>query len=561
MTDFTPLRQQFPQLETKVHGIPLIYLDSAATTQKPQCVLDAMAAVYQHSNANVHRANHALGIKATAAFEAARCTAQRFINAQHSQEIIWTRGATEAINLVANSWGRTNLKTDDEILLTVMEHHANIVPWQLIAQSTGAVIRVVDINDDGSLNLPSFYQQLSARTKLVALSHASNTLGTINPIKPLIDAAHEVGAVVLVDGTQAIVHQPVDVQALSVDFYVFSGHKLYSPWGVGVLYGRRELLEAMPPWQGGGEMIKRVSFDKGTTFNELPFKFEAGTPNVAGAVGLSTGLTFLREIDSDALWQYEHQLRLALEKGLRTINGVRIIGEAEQKLPVTSFTSEHFHHHDLSVMLDRFGIAVRAGHHCTMPLMQRLGLDGTVRASLALYNTDADVQEFVAAMAELHAQPLFAVDNNIHSEAADDVFAHYLLDLAAIEAKLSTANHWQERYRQIMLLGKALPDLPLDWKSDAAQLHGCETQVWLHHRFDGEQLFFAGDADSRIMRGLMALLFAQFNGKTPQAMVAIDVEPWFKSLDLYNHLSDSRGNGLRSIVKAIHATAASFCNT
>ncbi|MGN5052669.1 aminotransferase class V-fold PLP-dependent enzyme [Aeromonas veronii] len=394
------LRSQFPALAQEVNGHPLVYLDNAATTQKPQTVLDAIVHYYGADNANVHRAAHALSGRATRAFEAARETVARFINAPRCQEVIWTRGTTEAINLVAQSWGMSELKAGDEIILSTLEHHANIVPWQLVAQRTGAVIRVIPLDKRGDLDLAAYHAMLGPRTRLVSVAHVSNALGTVNPITRIVEAAKAVGAVTLIDGAQAVAHLEVDVQAIGCDFYAFSGHKLYGPTGIGVLWGRTELLERMPPWQAGGEMIDRVSFS-GTTFNTLPFKFEAGTPHIAGAIGLAAAIDFVMGQDRQWLAQHEQALTDYLVAGLQQVPGLRLVGEPGQRAGAVSFLLEDIHPQDAATLLDMQGIALRVGHHCAMPLMESLGIGGTMRASLACYNNRDDVDALLAALHKL----------------------------------------------------------------------------------------------------------------------------------------------------------------
>ena len=394
------LRGQFPALAQEVNGHPLVYLDNAATTQKPQAVLDAINHYYRADNANVHRAAHALSGRATRAFEDARKTAARFINAPRSHEVIWTRGTTEAINLVAQSWGMSELRAGDEIVLSTLEHHANIVPWQLVAQRTGAVIRVIPLDERGDLDIAAYLALLGPRTRLVSVAHVSNALGTVNPVKEMVAAAKAVGALSLIDGAQAVAHLVVDVQAIGCDFYAFSGHKLYGPTGIGVLWGRTELLEWMPPWQAGGEMIDRVSFS-GTTFNTLPFKFEAGTPHIAGAIGLAAAIGFVMEQDKDSLASHEAALTDYLVAGLQQVPGLRLVGEPGQRAGAISFLLEDIHPQDAATLLDMQGIALRVGHHCAMPLMESLGIGGTMRASLACYNNRDDVDALLAALHKL----------------------------------------------------------------------------------------------------------------------------------------------------------------
>lgn len=391
------LREDFPALWMKVHGKPLVYLDNAATTQKPKAVLDAMSRYYAEENANVHRGVHLLSQVATQAYESGRTRIRQFLNAAHDREIIFTRGTTEGINLVAQTYGRRHLRAGDEVLITAMEHHSNIVPWQMICEEKGAALKVVPISDAGELLLDEYRRLLSERTRLVAVTHVSNALGTVNPVQDMILLAHAKGIPVLVDGAQAVPHMPVDVRALDCDFYALSGHKLFGPTGIGVLYGKADLLETMPPYQGGGDMISAVSFEK-TIFNALPYKFEAGTPHIAGAIGLAAAIDYVEQIGRDQIAAHEQEL---LEYGtelLTAIPGLRIIGTAREKAGVLSFVVDGIHAHDLGTILDMEGVAVRAGHHCAMPVMKRFGVPATARASLAFYNTRADLDALAKAV-------------------------------------------------------------------------------------------------------------------------------------------------------------------
>jgi cysteine desulfurase/selenocysteine lyase len=395
---FSDIRQDFEILnQTATNDCPLVYLDNGATTQKPRVVIDAIGHYYCQNNANVHRGAHYLSDKSTKAFEQARTTVQRFINAPHSKQIIWTKGTTESINLVAASWGEQNLKKGDVIVLSEMEHHANIVPWQLLAAKTGAIIKPVRLTKDFTLDMDHYRSLLALAPKLVAITHVSNAIGTVNPIKTLIDMAKEVGAVTLVDGAQAISHFAVDVQQLNCDFYVFSGHKVFGPTGIGVLYGREPLLQNMPPWQGGGEMINKVSFD-GTTFNNLPYKFEAGTPNIAGAIGLAAALNYLNQYDRKQLHQHEVQLFHYVFDWMSRQPNIKVFASRDNNAAILSFAIMGEHHQDIGTLLDQQGIAVRTGHHCTMPLMSVLGVAGTVRLSFSIYNNQADAQAFITAL-------------------------------------------------------------------------------------------------------------------------------------------------------------------
>lgn len=391
------LRAQFPLLARSVEGKPLVYLDNAATTQKPLAVIEAIDTYYREYNANVHRGAHHLADRATHVMELARASVQRFINAPEEAEVIFTRGTTESINLVACTWGRTFLKAGDEIVVSSLEHHANLVPWQMACEATGANLRVIPMNDAGELDLDAFRALLGPRTRLVACTHVSNALGTVNPVHDIVAAAKACGAVTLVDGAQAVSHLPVDVQAIGCDFYVFSGHKLFAPTGTGVLWGRRALLDAMPPWHGGGEMIETVTFER-STYNKLPYKFEAGTPHIAGNIGLGAAIDWFTAQDRAALAAHEASLLAELTARATAIPGLRAVGTARHKVSVFSFLMDGAHPHDVGTLLDQQGVAVRTGHHCTMPLMQRLGVPGTVRASLAPYNTREDVDRFIAAL-------------------------------------------------------------------------------------------------------------------------------------------------------------------
>jgi cysteine desulfurase/selenocysteine lyase len=399
--DVEQIRKDFPILQQEVHGRPLVYLDSAATSQKPQAVLDAVTAYYATENANVHRGVHLLSEKATASYEGARVRVQRFLNAEHSREIVFVRGTTEGINLVAQSYGRRAVGAGDEILISTLEHHSNIVPWQMLCEERNAVLRVIPIDDAGQVELEAYEKLLGDRTKLVAVAHVSNALGSILPVKRIIEMAHRRGVPVLLDGAQAVPHGRVDVRELDCDFYVFSGHKVFGPTGIGVLYGRAELLERMPPFQGGGDMIKAVTFEK-TTYNDLPYKFEAGTPHIAGAIGLGAALDYLQDLGLDQVAAYEAELLAYGTEALAGIPGLRLIGTAREKASVLSFTVEGIHAHDVGTILDREGIAVRTGHHCAMPVMQRFGVPATTRASLALYNTREEIDALARALGRVH---------------------------------------------------------------------------------------------------------------------------------------------------------------
>lgn len=391
------IRKHFPILEQKIHNKPLIYFDNAATTQKPQCVIDAICTYYQRDNANIHRGVHTLAERATIAYEHARRNVKNFINAKEEEEIIFVRGTTEAINLVAQSYGQNNIKAGDEIVVTLMEHHSNFVPWQILAQKTQAILRIINVNPQGELDLEQFANTLNSRTKIVAVTHVSNTLGTVNPIKEIVKLAHSNNIPVVVDGAQAIAHFKVDVQDLDCDFYAFSGHKMYGPTGIGVLYGKRKHLDKMPPYQVGGGMIKTVTLAK-TEFGEVPQKFEAGTPNIADTIGLSAAIDFLNSVGMDNVTNHEIELLKHINKNINKINNLKILGENSHKIGVISLVFQNAHPHDVATILDTEGIAVRAGNHCNMPLMDHFAIPGTSRVSLGIYNTTEELDVLFAAL-------------------------------------------------------------------------------------------------------------------------------------------------------------------
>jgi cysteine desulfurase / selenocysteine lyase len=395
--DVERIREDFPVLRQTIHGKPLVYLDNAATAQKPRAVIDAIVHFYEVDCANIHRGVHELSQRSTAAYEETRAKVKSFLNARAQHEIIFVRGTTEGINLVTNTWGRAKLREGDEVIIAGLEHHSNIVPWQIVCEETGARLRVIPIDDRGELILEEYAKLLGPRTRMVAIGHVSNALGTINPVRRIVEMAHNAGALTLVDGAQAVPHMPVDVQALDADFYAFSGHKLFGPTGIGVLYGKTGLLEAMPPYQGGGDMIRSVTFEK-TTYNDLPYKFEAGTPDIAGGIGLGAAVDYVTRLGIEKIAAYEHELLLYATEALERIPGLRMIGTAREKAAVLSFVVQGIHPHDIGTVLDRQGIAVRTGHHCAQPVMDRYHIPATTRASLAFYNTRGEIDALVAGL-------------------------------------------------------------------------------------------------------------------------------------------------------------------
>jgi len=545
--DYQAFRQQFPLLQNQLNDQPLIYFDNAATTQKPRQVLDCYQSYYQEANANVHRASHQLSARATQLFEQARVKVQKFINARAVQEIIWTKGATESINLIAHSWGLSHLQPDDEIILSHAEHHANIVPWQLVAERTGAKIKVVTLDEEGRLNLTSLKAQLSSKTRIISVAHISNVLGRINPIEEVIALAKTVGAISIIDGAQAIAHMELDVQRLDCDFYLFSAHKMFGPTGVGVLYGKQTLLENMSPYQSGGEMIKTVSFS-GTSFNTLPFKFEAGTPNIAGISAFGATIDFIQGHSRPLMADYEGLLLSSLLSGLDKIRGVELISKGTPDIPVVAFTISGHHNHDIAAALDSFGIAVRSGHHCAMPLMEYLNLDGCIRVSLAPYNSQEEVEHFIEVLNKVVAGYNDANPSNsllVNNNASDVLITLF-----------ENTKGWDQRHREIMMLGKQLKRMPKELRNEQSLITGCESLAWLSsNKNDQLEYSFTADSDAKVIRGLLVIVLAAYNHKTAEQILAFDIHHYFDRLGLIQHLSPSRGNGLLAIVDKILAIA------
>lgn len=568
MFDVQTIREDFPILHTTVHGKPLVYLDNAATTQKPRAVIDRIVRYYETENANIHRGVYTLSQKATAAYEDSRHKVARFLNAPGAAEVIFTRGSTEGINLVASSLGRAILKPGDEILLSGMEHHSNIVPWQLAAAQADARIRVIPMNDAGELLLDEFEAMLTERTKIVSIVHVSNSLGTVNDIRRIAQLAHRVGAKVLVDGAQWVAHHRTNVRDFGCDFYVFSGHKLFGPTGIGALWGRRELLESMPPYHGGGDMIESVTFEK-TTYAQLPNKFEAGTPDIAGAIGLGAAIDYVESIGFENIEPHEaHLLRYATEK-LADIPGVRIIGTANQKGCVISFVIDDppISSLDVGVRLDHEGIAIRTGHHCCQPAMARMGVPATARVSLALYNTTEEIDALVAAVRRIIAEEASKRSKSAAEPArlglkfpepsapSPQAAADELIEL------FDLLGDWNERYQQLIAFGEKLPFMPPALKTEANRVRGCMSTVHVFARRRPETddaLDFLADSDADIVRGLIAVLEKVFAGQSAREILAFDVESFFKRLGLDQHLSMGRRNGLASMIQRVRAYAQAF---
>jgi len=556
-------RQQFPLIESLDTNVlektdcfsPLVYFDNAATTQKPQQVIDSQNIYYSQFNANVHRASHQLSSKATFAFEKARSQVSNFIGANNVKEIIWTKGTTESINIVTQSLARITLKVGEEIVLCASEHHANIVPWQIVAEQTGAVIKVLPLTEKGYIDLTQLDSVITEKTKFVSCAHISNVLGRINPIEEVIAKARSVGAISVIDGAQAVAHLPIDVQSIDCDFYVFSAHKMYGPTGVGVLYGKKDLLESMVPYQGGGEMIKTVSFTQGTSFNSLPFKFEAGTPNIAGVIAFSKSIDFLSPYlvdENKGYSKYENKLVKHCYQALEKIEQVKFICEGTPDIGVIAFTIADHHNHDIATSLDTFGIAIRSGHHCAMPLMEYLKIDGCLRVSLAAYNTIVEVDYFIDCLKKMLLE-----DGSAHNSAKEEIkLTSQGQEMENIIALFSKTKGWDSRHREIMLLGKKLLRLDKTLRDENTLISGCESYAWLKAEQNTQGLYtFTADSDAKIIRGLLMIVLTALNNKTAQQISKFNIDEYFTKLGLLQHLSPSRGNGLLAIVEKIKILA------
>jgi len=564
------VRAEFPILQTSVDGRPLVYLDNAATTQKPRAVIDALVRYYEAQNANIHRGVYRLSQIATDGYERARETVRAFINAAEAPEVIFTRGTTESINLVASSWGRANLKPGDEVIVSHLEHHSNIVPWQIACDATGATLRVIPIDDAGELVMEQYERLLSPRTKLVSVNHVSNALGTINPVADIIRLAHGVGAKVLIDGAQWVAHAPTDVRALDADFYAFSGHKLFGPTGIGVLYGKRALLEAMPPYQGGGDMIRTVTFAK-TEYADLPNRFEAGTPDIAGAIGLGAAITYLTGVGLEAAAAYEADLLRYATDRVREVPGLRIVGTARHKASVVSFVMEDpaVASLDIGTQLDQENIAVRTGHHCCQPIMDRLCVTSTTRASLALYNSRQDVDALVEGLQRIAARSAArakAAPPPPPAAKPGDAAIQYPRPAAKtcraaadeLAETLEFLDDASSKNEYILDLGAQLPALFELLKTVTPRVPGCMSEVYLVPRRSPERpdvIEFVADANADIVRGLIAVLQRLFSGQRAKDVLAFDVEAFFRRINLEQFITAQRRNGLAGMVSRLKAAA------
>ncbi|MBK1721932.1 SufS family cysteine desulfurase [Thiocystis violacea] len=575
-TSVGEIRAQFPILQARAHGRPLVYLDSAASTQQPEAVIQAVSDYHRLHHANIHRGVYQLSQTATRMYEEARASVARLLNAAEPAECLFTRGTTESINLVASTWGRATLRPGDEIILSVLEHHSNIVPWQLVAEATGARIKVIPMNDAGELDLEAYRALLSPQVRMVAVNHVSNALGTINPVRDIIAEAHAVGALALIDGAQWVAHGPTDVQALDADFYAFSGHKLYGPTGIGVLYGKRRLLDCMPPYQGGGDMIERVTFAK-TTYAALPNKFEAGTPNISGAVGLGAAIGWIEALGLDRVSAHEQALLRYATERLSQVAGLEIKGQAGAKSGVVSWVMRDppIATLDIGVQLDLRGICIRTGHHCCQPLMDRLGVTSTARASLGLYNGRDDIDRLAEALTEIVASVRTRVSASVSPITPASESLAETQDLtypaAAAQSPEAAADEiadlfeflpdWPMRHQHIIDLGDKLPVMPDFLKTAANSVSGCQSTVHIAARLKPgteDVIEFLADSDANIVRGLIALLQQLYSGQHAAAILGFDAEAYFTRIGLDQHLSMSRRNGLASMVQRLRHLAQRY---
>ncbi|NEV61667.1 SufS family cysteine desulfurase [Thiorhodococcus minor] len=576
------IRDQFPILQTRAHGRPLVYLDSAASTQQPQTVIQAVSDYHRLHHANIHRGVYQLSQTATQLYEEARARVARLLNAAEPAECVFTRGTTESINLVAASWGRQNLRPGDEIILSVLEHHSNIVPWQLVAEATGALIRVVPMNDAGELDLDAYRALLSPKTRMVAVNQVSNALGTINPVREMIAAAHAVGALALVDGAQWVAHGRTDVQALDADFYAFSGHKLYGPTGIGVLYGKRHLLEGMPPYQGGGDMIEHVTFAK-TTYAPLPSKLEAGTPNISGVVGLGAAIGWIESVGLDLVGAHEQALLSYATERLEQVPGLEIKGMAREKSSVISWVmvDPPIATLDVGTQLDLQGICIRTGHHCCEPLMDRMGVSSTARASIGIYSSREDVDHLVDALLEIAeaarkrarssvARIGPADGASVSAQAAAETLFYPPAAADSPEAAaeeiadlLEFLPDWPMRHQHIIDLGDKLPPMPEALKTAAHSVSGCQSMVYIAARLKPgteDVIEFLADSDANIVRGLIGLLQQLFSGQRAAAILKFDAEAFFGRIGLDQHLSMTRRNGLSAMIQRLRQLARQYAD-
>ncbi|MCY4672839.1 MAG: SufS family cysteine desulfurase [Bacteroidetes bacterium] len=553
------IRADFPTLRQEVYGHPLVYLDSAASSLKPQCVIDCLANYYTNEHSNVHRGVHYLSQRATERYEASRQRLAKFIGASSEKSIVFTRGTTEAINLVASTFGRKHIRRGDEILTTVMEHHSNLVPWQLLAQERGARLRVSDVLPDGTLDLDAFVDQMNDQTRLITLGHVSNSLGTLNPVEQIIKEAHTRGIAVLLDGAQGLPHLPLNMEALNCDFYCASSHKAYGPTGIGFLYGRQAILEELPPWHGGGDMIEEVHRTS-STWADVPHKFEAGTPNIAGVIGMAAAIDYIDDIGIEYLRRKEKTLLQYAHSQVNTVPGLRIVGTSPEKIGVLSFLLEGKHPYDVGYALDQTGIAVRTGHHCTMPLMEHLGIPGTVRASLGAYNTKQDIDLLVTRLKEIVAGPRThtgPTSTGAHTRTNGNPPNEETIQSrkTAILEDMELFDDADGRREYLIELGEDLPAMRTSLKTEANRIHGCLAMVWLHSTVRNGRIYFEADSDALITRGMIALLIRLMDGQLPRSILETDLIALINDVGLPSLITARRKNGLNHMVARIQREA------
>jgi cysteine desulfurase/selenocysteine lyase len=568
--DVARIREDFPILKTRSNGKPLVYLDNAATTQKPRAMIKALVRYYESQNANIHRGVYHLSQLATDLYEQSRVKVQRFINAAEARQIIFTRGTTEGINLIASVFGRAMLKAGDEVFISALEHHSNIVPWQLACQYSGATLRVIPMNDDGELLLDELEKMLSPRAKMIAVNHVSNALGTVNDVRRIVKMGHAVGAKVLIYGAQAVAQAKTDVRELDCVVYALSGHKLYGPTGIGMLYGKRELLEALPPYQGGGDMIETVTFEK-TTYAQLPNKFEAGTPDIAGVVGLGAAIDYVQSVGLDRVAAYEAELIKHLVDQLRQVPGVRLIGNARNRAGAVSFIIDNppIAAHDLGVALDMQGVAVRTGHHCCQPIMDRFGVPATVRASVAMYNTKEEIDTFIAALTKIVAAEAKMKAKLAPAQSSPAAPAEIIYPKASAPSPQAAADAVAEEFdlfedreaksEYVMELGRKLPHTFELLKKVTTRVPGCMSEVYIVPRRVAEasdRVEFVADANAEIVRGEIAILQRLFSGQNARDVIDFDYEGFFRRIGLDQFITSQRRNGLEGMIRRLKSSAA-----
>ncbi|MCY4226019.1 MAG: SufS family cysteine desulfurase [Bacteroidetes bacterium] len=554
----TQIRSCFPTLKQKVYGQPLVYLDSAASSLKPECVIDCLSNYYANEHSNVHRGVHYLSQRATERYEAARQRVAQFIGASSDRSIVFTRGTTESINLVASTFGSTYIQSGDEILTTVMEHHSNLVPWQQLAQQQGAQLRVLDVSMKGTISVDALVRQMNKRTRLLAIGHVSNSLGTLHPVEEIIQEAHKRDIVVLLDGAQGLPHLPLDMHKLDCDFYCASSHKAYGPTGVGFLYGKEEILEDLPPWHGGGDMIDQVHRTY-STWAEVPHKFEAGTPNIAGIIGMSAAIDFMDSIGMDILREKEQILLEYAHQQAKTISDLTIVGSASEKVGVLSFTLEGHHPYDIGYALDQAGIAVRTGHHCTMPLMDYFGIPGTIRASFGAYNTKDDIDALVSRLKEI-VTTSSTKRNTIgtNGQTVSHVADHPTIEIrkASLLEDLDLFDDADDRREYIIELGENLESIDSSLKTETNRIHGCLAMVWLHSTVHDGRIYFKADSDALITRGMIALLIQLMDGQLPRDILNTDLFALIDEIGLPELITARRKNGLNRMIERIQKEAS-----